>query len=84
MLADKVRNPLAQFQSRIGVFPVAIRTIMVSPMARPKPIMTAEKIPGLADNKTRCSTVCQRVAPNASEPAMWDFGTLESASSAIL
>jgi hypothetical protein len=32
----------------IGVLPVAMSTIMVSPTARPKPIMIAEKMPGLA------------------------------------
>ena len=44
----------------IGVLPVAISTIMVSPTARPKPIMIAEKMPGLAVGSTTRIAVCQR------------------------
>jgi hypothetical protein len=43
---------------------------MVSPTARPKPIMTAEKTPGLAVGTTTRRAVCQRLAPSASEPAV--------------
>ena len=64
-------------------FPVAIKTIIVSPTARPKPIIMAEKIPGLAVNKTTRIMVCQGVAPNANEPTVKCFGTLKIASSAI-
>ena len=39
-------------------------------IARPNPIMTAEKMPGLAESRTRYRTVCQRVAPSASDPAI--------------
>ncbi len=67
----------------IGVLPVAISTIMVSPTARPKPIMTAEKMPGLAVGSTTRVTVCQRLAPSASEPATRFRGTFEKASSEI-
>ena len=83
MLADSVRKPLNGFQLMIGVLPVAISTIMVSPTARPKPIMIAEKMPGLAVGSTTRVTVCQRLAPSASEPETRLRGTLEKASSEI-
>ena len=81
MFADSVRKPLNGFQSMIGVLPVAISTIIVSPTARPKPTMTAEKMPGLAVGSTTRVTVCQRFAPRASEPATRFGGTFEKASS---
>ena len=84
MLAESARKPLKIDQSITGVFPVAISTIMVSPTARPKPIMIAEKIPGLAVGNTTRSAVCQRVAPSASEPARRCWGTLASESSAMV
>ncbi len=52
----------------IGVLPVAISTIMVSPTARPMPIISAEKMPGLAVRITTRVMVCHGVAPRASEP----------------
>ena len=72
------------FQSMIGVLPVAIRTIMVSPTARPSPIMIAEKMPGLPVGSTIRSAVCQRVAPRASDPARRWPGTFASESSAMV
>ena len=48
-----------------------------------KPIITAEKIPGLAVNSTTRVMVCQGVAPKAKEPTVKCFGTLKMASSAI-
>src|SRR5690606_19960132 len=75
--------PSKIFQSIIGVLPVAISTIMVSPTARPNPIITAEKIPGLAVSNTTLVKVCQVVAPSANEPFDKCFGTLNTASSAI-
>ncbi len=57
---------------------------MVSPTARPKPIMTAEKMPGLAVGSTTRVAVCQRLAPRASEAAVRCCGTLEKVSSAIV
>ena len=68
----------------IGVLPVAISTIMVSPMARPRPIIAAEKMPGRAMGNTTLIAVCQGVAPKASEPARKWRGTLESASSQMV
>ena len=67
-----------------GVLPVAMSTIMVSPTARPKPIMMAEKMPGLAVGSTIRIAVCQRLAPRASEPARRCWGTLASESSAMV
>ena len=52
MLADSVLMPSSGLQSISGVLPVAISTIIVSPTARPKPIITAAKIPGLAEGST--------------------------------
>ncbi len=53
--------------SIIGVLPVAISTIIVSPTARPRPIISAEKIPGLAVRITTRVRVCQawRRAPGS-------------------
>ena len=51
-----------------GVLPVAISTIIVSPTARPNPIIMAENSPGLAVGRTTRIAVCQRVAPRAREP----------------
>ena len=67
-----------------GVLPVAMRTIMVSPTARPKPIMMAENTPGLAVGSTTRRAVCQRVAPSANEPEIRCWGTLEKASSQMV
>ncbi len=66
------------------MFPVAMRTIMVSPTARPKPTITAEKMPGLAVGRTTRVAVCQRLAPSASDAAVRCCGTLEKASSEIV
>ncbi len=62
--------PLNGLQSMIGVLPVAISTIIVSPTARPKPIMTPAKMPGLAEGRITRQTVCQRLAPQAREAAL--------------
>ena len=71
-------------QSITGVLPVAISTIMVSPTARPNPIMVAEKMPGLAVGRTMRRAVCQRVAPSARDPARRCWGTLARESSAMV
>src|SRR5437773_669066 len=84
MLAERARKPLNMFQSITGVLPVAISTIIVSPTARPRPIMIAEKMLGLAVGSTMRTGVCQRLAPSASDPARRCWGTLASASSAIV
>ncbi len=75
--------PSKMLASMIGVLPVAISTIMVSPTARPMPIISAEKMPGLAVSSTTRVSVCQGVAPKASEPSVRLRGTLNTASSAI-
>ena len=84
MFADSVRMPLKIDQSITGVLPVAISTIIVSPTARPKPTMMAEKTPGLAVGSTTRTAVCQRLAPSASEAAVRLDGTLVNASSEIV
>src|SRR4030042_4639521 len=82
MHADIVRIPLYGENEGIGVWPWAISTIMVSPTARPKPVITAAKRPGLAAGIATLRAACQRVAPSASEAEIRDGGTLEKASSA--
>ena len=84
MLADKVRIPLKGLASITAVFPVAITTIIVSPMARPKPIMIPETIPEIAVGITTLQTVCHRLAPKAKEPEIKELGTLDKASSAMV
>ena len=84
IFADSVLNPLNIFHSIIGVFPVAIKTIIVSPTARPKPIIIAENIPGLAEARTTLTAVCHNVAPSAREPDIKCLGTLDKASSEIV
>src|SRR5690606_718939 len=81
IFADRVRMPLKMLQSMIGVFPVAIKTIMVSPTARPRPIIAAAKIPGLAEGTMMRQTVCQRLAPRANDEDASSFGTLDKLSS---
>ena len=70
IFADSVRKPLNGLGSTIGVLPAAMKTIIVSPTARPKPIIMAAKMPGLADGKITRRRVCQRLAPRAREAAL--------------
>ena len=56
---------------------------MVSPTARPNPIMTPEKIPGLAVGRMTPTMVCHGVAPKANEPFTRCLGTPKMASSDI-
>ena len=67
-----------------GVLPVAITTIIVSPTARPSPIISAEKMPADAVGSTTRMAVCQRLAPQAIEAVRRAVGTFESASSAMV
>ena len=59
-------------------------TIIVSPTARPRPIISAEKMPAEAVGTTIRIAVCQRLAPSASEPTVSESGTFESASSEMV
>ena len=59
-------------------------TIMVSPMARPRPTMTAEKMPGLAVGSTTRQAVCQGLAPQARLAEERDLGTADRASSLMV
>ena len=68
----------------IGVLPAAISTIIVSPTARPSPIITAENSPLAAEGTITRTAVCQGVAPAPSDALRRWSGTLESASSAIV
>ena len=71
-------------KSVIGVLPVAMTTIIVSPTARPNPIITALNSPALATGRTTVRTTCQRVAPSAMAAAFREGGTLLRASSAMV
>ena len=71
--AESVWNPLKRFQPIRGVLPAAISTIIVSPTARPSPIITAEKSPLAAAGTMTRMAVCQGVlrarAPQEQSPA---------------
>ena len=68
----------------LGVFPVAMTTIIVSPAARPRPIITAEKIPLAATGKTTRTAVCHGVATAPSDADRSESGTALIASSLIV
>ena len=51
----------------MAALPETIRTIIVSPIARPKPRIIAAPMPGIAAGKTTRSAVCVFDAPRASE-----------------
>ena len=57
-------------QEVMAAFPEAINTIMVSPIARPKPSTMPAKIPGKAAGNTTRSVVSARVAPSAHEASL--------------
>ncbi len=57
---------------------------MVSPTARPRPIMQAENRPLMAVGITIRTAVCQGVAPAPSDAPRRCSGTVERASSAIV
>ena len=84
MFAASVRKPLNRFISRIGVLPAAISTIIVSPTARPSPIITAENSPLMAVGTITRIAVCHGVAPAARDAERRCSGTLFSASSAMV
>ncbi len=50
-------------------------TAMVSPMARPRPRMTAEMIPVRAYGRTTPVMTSQRVSPSAIPASRWSVGT---------
>ena len=76
--------PVKILKSVTGVLPVAMTTIMVSPTARPRPIMMAEKMPAEAVGSTIRMAVCHRLAPRASDPERKASGTLLRESSAMV
>ena len=49
-----------------GAFPATIMTVIVSPIARPTPSITAVKIPERAAGTVTRQIVCHSVAPSAS------------------
>ena len=68
----------------MGAFPATIRTVMVSPMARPIPKMKEQMMPEEAVGKSTCLMVCQWVAPKAREASLKVLGTADNASADTL
>ena len=66
MSVTEWRKPLG----KAGAFPVAMSTVMVSPIARPMPSMIAAMIPERAAGIFTRISVCQRLAPSASEASL--------------
>ena len=62
-----VRAELARLAETMAALPEAMRTIIVSPTARPSPSATPAAMPGLAAGSTTSRVVCQRAAPSAVE-----------------
>src|SRR5690606_17807435 len=81
MVAGTVRTGKVGSQERMAAFPEAISTIIVSPMARPKPRTIAAKMPGEAAGRTTDQAVRVRDAPRAKAASRYLCGTAVSASS---
>ena len=60
---------------RFATFPATIMTAIVSPMARPTPKITPDKIPERAAGMVMWKMVCVAVAPSPSEASRYDAGT---------
>ncbi len=67
MVAEMVRAESAKLPETMAALPEAMRTIIVSPMARPSPRATPAAMPGLAAGSSTRRMVCQRAAPRAVE-----------------
>ena len=65
-------------------FPDAIKTIIVSPIARPNPRIILAAIPGSAVGRTTVIDTCHGLAPRASDASRSDCGTDVMASSAMV
>ena len=83
MVAVMVRAESKMLPDMMLALPLAMSTIMVSPMARPKPSTMAAKTPGSAAGRTTCQAACQREAPRARAAWVKLRGTLVRASSAM-
>ena len=59
-----------KFLGMMAALPMTIWTAKASPKARAIPKITAVKIPGVADRRITRETVCQRVAPSASDASL--------------
>ena len=59
----------------LGVFPDTIMTAIASPIALPIPSTTEVKIPLFEAGTMILKTVSVLVAPSASEPSSYSFGT---------
>src|SRR6266540_5757984 len=68
---------------RFGVLPTAIRTTIVSPIARETPRMIDATIPESAAGKTTRVATLALVAPSAYAPSRSPLGTADIASSEI-
>src|SRR2546423_1318781 len=84
MVAENVRIEEVGESESTAAFPDAIRTIIVSPIARPKPSTHAASKPGDDAGSTTRHAVCHVEAPIAIEPSRKVCGTEANASSAIV
>jgi len=66
MVAVIVRQESKIDPETIEALPLAISTIIVSPIARPKPRTHAANTPGSAAGSTTCQATCVGEAPSAS------------------
>jgi hypothetical protein len=83
MFAASVRMPSKRLKFTTGLLPEAISTIMVSPTARPKPIITAEKMPGTGGEQHHAHHRLPRRGAERERALREVAGTLNTASSAI-
>ncbi len=70
MVAVMVRTESRKPLGMVETFPVAIRTVMVSPKALPRPSITAAISPGEAAGKVTLNRVCHLLAPSANEASL--------------
>src|SRR5674476_1200850 len=84
ILAVIVRTESRNPWGKARALPVAMSTVMVSPMARPMPSMQAAMIPDMAAGSLTLKRVCQWEAPRAREASLYARGTALSESSEML
>ena len=78
---DRGRRLESGSSVRLGCWPAAIATTIVSPTAREMPSTKAAATPEIAAGSTTLIAVSNLVAPSASEPSRRPLGTARKASS---
>ncbi len=84
MVAVIVRQESKMDRDMIEALPLAISTIIVSPIARPNPSTQAANTPGNAAGNTTCHATCHGAAPRARAACENGRGTLVNASSEMV